>query len=229
VSVIDIKIVTKDGGSVPNLVKGIRTAVEQGASVINISLGTDKVEAADIQQITAAVDYAWNRGCLCVAASGNDGKGQGEIDQLAYPAGIDRVISVGAAAVDSNLQVSQIAPFSNENAKVAIAACGVGVLSCIPANKYAVYSGTSMATPHVTAACALIIQELKATSKLTGPALAAAATSALYEEVVDAGAPGKDPAFGYGFLRFDPTAGPYLPKGEAIQQGHTFLGYLIRS
>jgi subtilisin family serine protease len=86
-----------------------------------------------------------------------------------------------------------VAPFSNENADVELAAPGVDVLSTRLGGGYVRMSGTSMATPHASAAAALLWSATpSATASLIRRRLDAA--------VDDLGAPGRDPAYGYGVV-----------------------------
>ena len=88
-----------------------------------------------------------SNGVLIVAAAGNDGDAT-----LYYPAAYAEVVSV--AATDSN---DGRATFSNANADVEIAAPGVNVLSTVRGGGYATLSGTSMATPHVSAVAGVLV------------------------------------------------------------------------
>lgn len=124
-------------------------AADNGAHVINLSLG-DTVNAFLIQ---AAVEYAYLRGCVLVAAAGNSPE-----PGVYYPAALDDVISV--ASLDNNLQLGN----SNFGSSVDIAAPGEDIISTDfnlqeMANKegYRIRSGTSMATAHVSGVIALLI------------------------------------------------------------------------
>ena len=112
-----------------------------GANIISMSLGT--------LTYSATMQDAFNRlnsqGILSIAAAGNDGS-----TAFSYPASYPSVMSV--AAIDSN---KVIAYFSQRNSQVDIAAPGVDVISTVDSS-YQSYSGTSMATPHVSAVAALV-------------------------------------------------------------------------
>jgi subtilisin family serine protease len=122
-------------------------------------------------------------GSLLVAAAGNDGDATVE-----YPAGLDQVVSV--AAIDGG---DRVAPFSNENADVELAAPGVDILSAKLGGGYVRMSGTSMATPHVAGAAALLWGDAPS-------ATAGAIRRRLDAAVDDLGAPGRDAAYGYGVV-----------------------------
>lgn len=132
VSLLDIRVADAKGESTTALVaQGILTAVDQGARVINISLGTN----ADAPVLRRAVEYALERGVVIVAAAGND-----QATALAYPAGYNGVVSV--AAVDAD---GVQAFFSNSGTGLAVAAPGVGIVSAYRDNQRVISSGTSQA------------------------------------------------------------------------------------
>ncbi len=122
-------------------------AADNGADVINLSLG-DTVNAFLIQD---AVEYAYNRGCILVAAAGNSPE-----PGAYYPAALNTVLSV--ASLDRNLQLGN----SNFGASIDIAAPGEEILSTDlntdqSSHGYSFRSGTSMAAAHVSGVAALLI------------------------------------------------------------------------
>lgn len=124
-------------------------SVDNGAKVINMSLGG----TGSSKILESAVNYAWNKGAVVIAAAGNYGS-----SSPVYPAYYKNVVSV--AATDKN---DRKAGWSNYGRWVSVAAPGVGILSTMPvtANKigilnYGYLSGTSMATPHVSGLAALV-------------------------------------------------------------------------
>ena len=122
--------------------RGILYAARKGARVISLSLGGYYPSP----KIAAAVKWCIDNGCIVVAAAGNDG-----LDirrEPIYPACLPGVLSVGA------LDGSKLWSASNTGAR--ICAQGKAVYSTLPGNRWGRYSGTSMATPHVSAACALV-------------------------------------------------------------------------
>ncbi len=117
-------------------------AADNGANVINMSLG-DTVNSFLIQD---AVEYAYRRGCVLVAAAGNSSE-QGSY----YPAALENVISV--AALDSENQLG----ISNFGASIDIAAPGEEILTTDLSQSYGIKSGTSMAAAHISGVAALLI------------------------------------------------------------------------
>jgi thermitase len=174
-------------GSTADVANCINWVASQGARVISMSLGGGA--STTLQQ---AVASAWNNGngAVIVAAAGNDGDAT-----LNYPAAYAEVVSV--AATDSS---DARASFSNANADVEIAAPGVNVLSTVRGGAYATLSGTSMATPHVSAVAGVLRQLFPSDS-------AAAIRSRLDAAVNDLGPAGRDASFGFGRLNLCKAAG----------------------
>jgi len=196
-SILDIKILTVQGGTIGTIIRGIDIAISKNARVINMSLGTISISDREKIQLSASIKSAWNRGVICVCASGNEGIREGTKDPLSYPASIPDAISVGS--VTSQLKLS---PFSNENDMVDITAPGSNIYSTIGTNGHAIYSGTSMATPHISGAlaCMFSYSEVERSSrgssyvisKLTAP-----------QNLIDCGVPGKDITYGVGFFCYN--------------------------
>ncbi|MCU0524090.1 MAG: S8 family serine peptidase [Elainella sp. Prado103] len=131
-------------GLVDNINAGIKWAIDQGADVINMSLGIRHTGGGLPHQ--EVVDYAQRKGVSIVAASGNDGQ-----EQLYYPAALPYVITVGA--VDEQ---GDIAGFSTYGHQVDLAAPGTNIYSSHLNNAYAFSTGTSHASPFVAGAVALL-------------------------------------------------------------------------
>jgi thermitase len=131
-------------GFYADVVAGIDWAIQSGARVISMSLG-----GPDDPALAAAVQRATNAGLLLVAAAGNDGD-----ETLSYPGAYPQAFSV--AATNSG---GALADFSTCNAAVDIAAPGEDIWSTLPGNAYGPLNGTSMATPHVSGAAALVMSE----------------------------------------------------------------------
>lgn len=125
-----------------DLARGIFWAVENGADVINISLEL----AEPSGDVARAIEYAWSRGALVIAAAGNNGS-----NIAVYPAGYENTIAVAALTMDDEL-----APLSNYGEWVDVAAPGMNIYSLLPANNYGYKTGTSFAAAHVSGVAAVL-------------------------------------------------------------------------
>ncbi|AYA65718.1 S8 family serine peptidase [Alteromonas sp. RKMC-009] len=162
----------------------IITAIDQcqdaGADVVNMSLGGSGSSSAEASAMQGFTDD----NMLLVAAAGNAGN-----SSLSYPASYDAVVSV--AAVDSG---KNRASYSQYNSQVEIAGPGSSVYSTYPDSTYATLSGTSMATPHVVGAAALVWSFHPQCS-------ATQIRNALNATAEDRGSSGRDNQYGYGIVR----------------------------
>jgi subtilisin family serine protease len=129
-------------GSTSDIIDALINCVEVEANVVNMSLGG----GGYMQIFQDEINEAANQGVLVVAAAGNSGSGGYE-----YPASYENVMAV--ASIDENYQRSSFSTFNDE---VDISGPGSDVLSTTPNDKYSVYSGTSMACPHVAGVAALV-------------------------------------------------------------------------
>ena len=161
------------------IAKGIVYAVEKGAKIINLSLGT----TSETTLLDSAIDYALGKGVLVVAASGNEGK-EGEN----YPSTVDGVLCVGA--VDGE---KWKAAFSNYGPKVDLVAPGVLVAAAAPMGGVVLMSGTSSAAPLVSGAAANVWSENPNWS-------AEKVAEKLMAEADDLGSPGADDWYGSGLV-----------------------------
>lgn len=147
--IMPVRVLDASGsGSLSTVADGIRYAAENGADVINLSLGGE----FSSRELNAAVQYAENRGAVVVMAAGNTGR---RIPDA--PARSARQQGIAVGAVDRNRQMPR---FSNQSGRTPlnyVVAPGVDVVSTVPNNRYASYSGTSMATPYVSGAAALVL------------------------------------------------------------------------
>ncbi|MFS2173877.1 S8 family peptidase [Priestia megaterium] len=147
-SILPVRTLDNAGnGTLTNIANAIVYAADQGAQVINLSLGALQGAVT----LENAINYAWNKGAFIVAAAGNDGA-----NIITYPAFYDNVIAV--ASTDQNDQKSS---FSNYGTWVEVAAPGTNILSTYIGSYYAYLSGTSMACPHVVRLAALLAAQGK--------------------------------------------------------------------
>ncbi|MFS0907666.1 S8 family peptidase [Priestia aryabhattai] len=153
--ILSLKVLTGEGsGDYEWIINAINYAVEwrgpqkERVRVISMSLGGPE----DVPELHKAIQNAVNKDVSVVVAAGNEGDDREDTFEFAYPGSYNEVIQVGA--VDSNLK---LAPFTNTNDEVDLVAPGIEVVSTYLEHKYASLSGTSMATPHVAGAIALLI------------------------------------------------------------------------
>ncbi|MDR7081241.1 subtilisin family serine protease [Arthrobacter ginsengisoli] len=164
--------------------QAVRWAVDNGARVINISLGSTSPEWP--QSWDAAFLYAEQKDVVIVAAAGN--RGGGNI-QVGAPATIPGVLTVagldrnGTASIDS----------SSQGISIGVAAPAENLIGGMPGGGYADWAGTSGATPIVAGVAALI--------RSKWPEMTASqVVNRIVSTAKDAGAPGKDPLYGFGVL-----------------------------
>ncbi len=201
-SVMPVKVLNRMGrGTTRQITDGIRWAADHGADVINMSLGG----YGNSQALEDAVNYAFNRGVVLVAASGNEGA-----TEVAYPAAYENCIAVGAIRYDE-----VVADYSNRGLALDIVAPGGDVAEDLNEDGYAdgvlqetfrfsfagralgwwypFWQGTSMASAHVAGVAALIIA--------VNPGYTPdAVRDAISNTAKDLGAPGWDEVYGYGLL-----------------------------
>ena len=166
VKILNERVLNAEGwGSAFAIAQGITHAVDNGARIINLSLGSSEPS----KPIELAVRYAQKKGVLVVAAAGNS------YTHTGYPASYPGVLAVGATNDEDWL-----ADFSNHDARINVVAPGVDIMSTTPSfltntmaqngidSYYSVMSGTSMACPMVSAQAALLLSH---NPSLTAPQL----------------------------------------------------------
>lgn len=214
------------------IVEAIYYAADHGADIINLSLGGSSVNTL----MQNAINYAYDRDVIVIAASGNDGS-----SDLFYPASYNHVISVGAVD-DTNT----IWDLSNHNAFVDIAAPGVGITTTAMNDQYGSSTGTSLSAPQVTGVVALMRGYL--TSYTTDEIV-----DQLFHTAIDKGIIGRDDYYGYGVIdayealqlqyvtvTFETYGGTLIDPlvvqanqpfavSDPIKAGHTFTGWYKES
>lgn len=141
--VLPVKVLAASGsGDHATIASGIAWAADQGAKVINLSLGGPYGS----NTLEAAVDYAWGKGAVLTCAAGNDGR-----SNPSYPAAYANCLAV--AATDSQ---DRLGSFSNFGSWVDVAAPGVQVLGTVRGGRYEAWNGTSMAAPNAAGVAALV-------------------------------------------------------------------------
>ncbi|MBI2426825.1 MAG: S8 family serine peptidase [Candidatus Kerfeldbacteria bacterium] len=200
-TIMPIKVLDAVGeGSVADVAAGIDFARDNGADIMNLSLGADADDGS--QTLQTAVDAAVGDGILVIAATGNAGQ-----NALLYPSAFPNVIAVGAVGGDR-----EIAEYSNTGTNIDFVAPGgngVGVnatwiyqqtFSNLNSDNLPLdyttfgtvgYQGTSMASPHVAAAAALLMAAGVDPSEVE---------ERLIDSTVDLGDAGYDTTFGHGII-----------------------------
>ncbi|MGE4170059.1 MAG: S8 family serine peptidase [Candidatus Margulisiibacteriota bacterium] len=178
---------TKDGFDDVPLVNAVHYAVDKGAQIINMSLGGYSNTTSGDMLFQAAVGYATSNGVVVVAAAGNDARNLNTFP--IYPAGYSGVIAVSATTKSGTFDSS----YSNYGNRVDIAAPGTDIASTYTESSYAADTGTSMASPHVAGAAALLLSKYPVLNP-------SEVYTAITQTATDKGTLGKDPYYGYGLL-----------------------------
>lgn len=193
--ILPVKVLSDDGaGTDVDVSNGMIWAVDNGADILSLSLSGYTNSAA----FQTGVAYALSHNVTVVAAGGNDGNElAGGTNRRAYPAAIPGVIAVAATGGSAGSSMLQ-APYSTSGNYIALSAPGTLIYSTVPTantgapgSPYLWMSGTSMATPYVSAAAALVLQERPDWSP-------AQIRAGLMSTALDLGAAGQDPDFGAG-------------------------------
>lgn len=219
--VLPVKVLNSSGGGfTDDVADGIVYATDNGADVINLSLGANIA----MDDIKTAIKYSVDNGVLVVAAAGNSAG-----SEPTNPAGFasDNTINnasqtgalIAVGAVGSN---NVIASFSNRCGSAkdwCMVAPGVNILSTVSGG-YSILSGTSMADPHVSGAAAVLMQAF--------PHLSAHdVAEILLTTATDLGASGVDSIYGHGLLNLDKATDPVgstsVPTGNNVNGGSLSL------
>jgi subtilisin family serine protease len=153
--ILPVKVLDDEGsGSQLWVAEGIRWAADNGADVINLSLGAPNTgNPSDFEPLRAALNYAYNKDVIIVASAGNEG------DAVNYPAAFDAYVLAVAASDFNDVRTD----WSNFGPEVDVAAPGDWILSLWPVKltqenflPYAWGLGTSASAPHVAGLAALI-------------------------------------------------------------------------
>lgn len=144
--IIPVKVIDENGfGTYEDVAKGIIYAADAGATVINLSVGGNGYSS----MLQDAVDYALEKGCIVVAAGGNDG-----VEQEIYPAAYPNVIGVSALGYNG-----QVWDSSNSGRHIDISAPGAYIISTGLNGDYVYASGTSASAAMVSALTAMLDSE----------------------------------------------------------------------
>ncbi|SHJ73615.1 S8 family serine peptidase, partial [Parasporobacterium paucivorans] len=203
ISIMSVKVFPDglDTTGMSQIAAGIVWAVDHGADVINLSLGT----YVNGSVVYDAVNYAVSKGVLLVAATGNDGY----VNSICYPAAYDGVIAVGSTSIRDDVSV-----FSNEGNAIDLVAPGENIyLADNESGSYSSFSGTSFSAPTVAAVAALVKSQYPSYS---GHLI----EQILYTGTDDIFTNGWDASSGYGIINakkiMDIAANPYRDSNDTI-------------
>ena len=150
ISVAPLKMLGDSGlGSMSGLLSALEYAIDQDMDIVNMSLTTSP-EPLPSSGLEDAIIATYEAGVILVAAAGNQN------GNVKWPAAYDETVAVAATNSADGRWVTSSTVGSNYGPEVDIAAPGQYVLSTINGSGYAEYTGTSMATPHVSALFGLL-------------------------------------------------------------------------
>jgi len=205
--VLVIQVLGRGGrGSMGDVAKGIDFAIEQGADIISMSLGSPSSSNA----VHAAIKAAYKKGIPVICAAGNSG----DIGRLDYPARYPETISIGA--LDENKDRTS---WSQTGPALDFMAPGVEIYSTIIGNRYAKMSGSSMACPWAAGVVALMLSSLKKEWQAKyGTPYALSSTNVeririqLKKTAIDMDEVGKDIKTGWGLINPPKAVTAKIPK-----------------
>ncbi len=209
-----VKVLSANGsGTLDAVANGITYAADNGARVINMSLGGPTGSAT----LESAVNYAWNRGLVVVAAAGNNGD-----SAPFYPAAYSNAMAIASTNASDYRSC-----FSNFASYMSVAAPGESIYSTtlVDANgqdTYGTFSGTSMATPHAAGLAGLLFSQDLTRSN-------AQVRSLIESTAEDLGPTGRDAYFGYGrinaYRAVQGDTTPTVPPAGLFSDDLTATGY----
>ena len=182
-------------GSHSAIANGINYSADRGARIINLSIGG----TSSSRTLQSSVNYANNKGCILIAAAGNNGS-----STTVYPAAYS-----GVTAVSALTQADTLASFSSYGSFVDISAPGEGITTSWVNGGYVAISGTSFSSPLVAGIAALA---LSVNPSLSNTAMASLLTS----NADDLGAAGKDIYFGAGRVNAARVVSTATPVADTV-------------
>jgi thermitase len=184
---------SNNDGTASDVAGGIIWATDEGAEVINLSLGAEEADAPPVKK---AINRAQHRGAVVVASAGNYGGNS----KTVYPAAYKNVVAV-AATDRNNRRVSN----SSTGNWVDVSAPGVDVLSTKYRKVYERFSGTSMSSPFVAGVAGLLSDQGRSAKEIR---------RRINTTAVDLGPTGKDDKYGHGLV--DAAAAVGIPTQRLV-------------
>jgi len=210
-SLYGLKVLNSSGsGSFSNVIAALQWAVDNGIQVTNNSYGAGSDPGSTVK---AAFDNSAAAGILHVAAAGNSGNCKGNNNTVGYPARYDSVIAVAATNQSDSRPC-----FSSTGPAVELSAPGVSINSTQLGGGYVEFNGTSMASPHVAGAAALVIAAGIADANGNG-LINDEVRQVLNDTAEDLGETGRDNKYGWGLVSAAlavAAVGPVEPPAPAV-------------
>jgi len=183
-----VKVLNSGGsGYLSDIIEGLDWAIKNKMQVVNMSFGA----SIDIQSFHEAIQRANITGIVQVAAAGNSG------GSVIFPAAYPEVIAVSATD-----NTDTLATWSSRGPEVDLSAPGVSIYSTYKGSTYATLSGTSMASPHVAGAAALVMNTLVGVYDADNDGVwdPSEVQKKLQDKATDLGMPGFDNLYGWGLV-----------------------------
>jgi subtilisin family serine protease len=200
-------VLKRGSGTDAQILAGMQWALESGADVINLSLGGLRMSPEVLDTYTQMIISANLQGVPVVVAVGNEGAQTSSSpgnDYFAFTVGATDVDDRAAGFSGGRTQIIETSRYIDEvnlplvYSKPEVTAPGVDVYSSVPKGKWEAYSGSSMATPHVAGAIAVLLSGLNQLNKLPGSQRVAAVQQLLASSVKELGEAGQNHRYGYG-------------------------------
>jgi subtilisin family serine protease len=201
-------LVLKDGsGTDAQVLAGMEWAISKGADVISMSLGGLRLTADVLDTYTRTIINANRLGIPVVIAVGNEGSqttGSPGNDYFAFTVGATDVGDRAAGFSGGRTQIIETSRYIDPQylpvvySKPEVSAPGVDIYSAVPGKKWETWNGTSMATPHVAGAMALLLSKPTTIAQMKGLQRVKLLQTLLISTVEELGEAGQNHRFGYG-------------------------------
>ena len=200
-------VLPEGSGTEAQILGGMQWALDQGADIISLSLGGLRLGPMVLDTYTQMIITANLAGVPVVVAVGNEGSqtsGAPGNDYFAFTVGATDVEDLAAGFSGGRTQVVEQSRYIDAKdlplvySKPDVSAPGVDVLSCVPGGGHEVMSGTSMATPHVAGAMALLLSALPGLRSLSGADRVNVLQQLLISSVKELGEAGQNHRYGFG-------------------------------